>query len=112
MTRYRGISGALRASFFAVTGGILVAAAVGAPGAEGAIRCRGGFQAVGGNLISTPYCQDQLVAEVARSYGIKVSAREIRSNPNQKRHVCQFIGRDVRVQLACIDAFPTGRRPF
>ncbi len=112
MTRYRGISGALRASAFALSADLSIAAMGGVPVRRCAIRVRDGFQSVGGNLISTPYCQDQLVPRWPRTYGIKVSAREIRSNPNRKRHVCQFIGRDIRVQHACDDCLPDRRRAF
>jgi len=80
-------------------------------GADAAIVCRDGFQLVQGNLLATPYCQDALVAAVARERGFKVSAHEIRWNPNLKRHVCQFIGRDIRVSVACTDANSIGRGP-
>lgn len=43
---------------------ILACVAVSAPAA--AIECRGGYQVVQGNLLSTPYCQDALLAKVAR----------------------------------------------
>lgn len=80
--------------------------------AEARIKCVNGFQIVNGSPISTPYCQDNLVAQVAREHGMKVSEAEVRSNPNFKRHVCQFVGRDIRVYQACIDANSTGRRGF
>ena len=112
MSLHRRISGASCATVFSVLAIVVGSGMSGAGDASAAIRCSKGFQSVGGSLIATPYCQDQLVADVARGYGIRVSGREIRNNPNRKRHVCQFIGRDVRVQMACIDAFPVGRRPF
>ncbi|MGD9869332.1 MAG: hypothetical protein AB7U38_15190 [Hyphomicrobiales bacterium] len=71
-----------------------------------------GYQIVSGSPIATPYCQDELVAVVAREYGMKVSAAAIRNNPNLKRNVCQHIGRDNRIYVACIDANSVGRRPF
>jgi len=52
------------------------------------------------------------VAKVAREHGVKVSAAEIRNNPNLKRNVCQHVGRDNRIYIACIDANSAGRRPF
>jgi hypothetical protein len=68
------------------------------------IKCVNGNQIVNGSPIATPYCQDELVAKVAQSRGIKVSAAQIRNNPNIKRNVCQHVGRDNRIYIACIDA--------
>ena len=87
-----------------------VASPAGAPSAVAAIACRDGNQLVAGNEISTPYCQDELLAEVARSYGMKASGHAVRQNPNYKAEICRFIGRDYRAQQACA-GFPTnGRR--
>ncbi len=83
-----------------------------APAAAAGIKCIDGFQIVSGSRIATPYCQDKLVAQVAREHGMKVSEAEIRNNPNYKRHICQFVGRDIRIYQACIDANSFGRRPF
>lgn len=84
---------------------LLGAASVVAPQPAAArIKCVNGNQIVNGSPIATPYCQDELVAAVARSRGIKVSASEIRNNPNLKRNVCQHVGRDNRIFIACIDA--------
>lgn len=82
------------------------------PAAEARIKCVNGQQVVQGSLLSTPYCQDELVAQVAREHGHRVSGAAIRNNPNIKRDVCRFVGRDIRIQLACIDANGVGRRPF
>lgn len=84
------------------------ALAMAAP-AEAAIKCKGGYQLVQGNLISTPYCQDGLLAAVARQYGFRTSAAAIRNNPNHKREICRFVGRDIRVQENCITANPSYR---
>ncbi len=80
--------------------------------AEARIKCVDGNQIVNGSPIATPYCQDEMVARVARERGLKVSAAEIRNNPNLKRNVCQHVGRDNRIFIACIDANSAGRRPF
>ena len=48
----------------------------------------------------------------ARAYGIKVTDEAIRNNPNLKRNVCQSIGRDNRVFIACVDANSFGRRGY
>ncbi len=80
--------------------------------AEAKIQCRDGYQLVQGNLLATPYCQEEQLARVARGYGMRVSFAEIRNNPNTKRYVCSFVGRDIRVQQTCIDAGITGRRGY
>lgn len=78
--------------------------------ANAAIACHDGNQLVAGHEISTPYCLDELLAQVARSYGMKISGHQIRENPSVKQDVCRFIGRDYRAQQACA-GFPTnGRR--
>lgn len=69
-----------------------------------AIKCEKGFQRVQGNLIATPYCQDQYLAQVARQYGFKASAGRIRNDPNYKKEICRFVFSDIRVQTACLNA--------
>lgn len=90
----------------------LMAALLAAPAAQAGIRCQNGYQVVQGNLIATPYCQEALLAKVAREYGFHETFAEIRNNPNTKRRVCTLIGRDIRVQETCVDANITGRRGF
>jgi len=108
----------MRSALFrgASIGGFCAAVALGLAGgagpADARIKCVDGFQIVSGSPIATPYCQDELVAVVAREYGMKVSAAAIRNNPNLKRNVCQHVGRDNRIYIACIDANSVGRRPF
>jgi hypothetical protein len=80
--------------------------------AEAKIVCVDGNQIVNGQPLSTPYCQDALVAKVAREHGMKVSDAAVMNNPNLKRNVCQFVGRDIRIYNACIDANSAGRRGF
>jgi len=78
--------------------------------AQARIICEKGLQRSGGRLISTPYCEDNYLAQVAREYGVRHSAEAIRNNPNLKRDVCRFVGRDIRVQHNCPDeATPRGR---
>ena len=62
-----------------------------------------------------PHIRDQLSKRHARARfalrrGMGVSAAAIRDNPNLKRNVCQFVGRDIRIYQACIDANSVGRR--
>jgi hypothetical protein len=80
--------------------------------AEARIECRGEFQVVQGNEISTPYCADNYLARVARQYGVRVTDAAIRNNPNRKREVCRFIGHDPRVSLNCANENSQGRRGF
>jgi len=77
--------------------------------AHAKIACSNGFQKVQGYWLATPYCQDELVAAVARQYGIKASAEAIRENPNFKREVCRLIGQDIRVKETCDEANPSER---
>lgn len=69
-----------------------------------AIECHKGYQRVEGNLISTPYCQDQYLVQVARQYGLRPSAAKIRNDPNYKKEVCRTVFSDIRVQETCLNA--------
>ncbi|MGB3719070.1 MAG: hypothetical protein DIU63_11385 [Proteobacteria bacterium] len=91
----------------------LTAGFVGADPADAKIVCRGAFQIVNGQPIATPYCEDSNLAQVAREYGIAVTARQVRQSPSVKARVCRLIGHDNRVQSACIQYRPdTPRRWF
>lgn len=98
----------IRSSVLALVMGATGAVCFGVP-ANARIECRNGSQLVGGNWISTPYCEDQRVAEVAAEYGMRVSADAIRKNPNVKKEVCRLIGQDIRVDLACQTVLPQPR---
>jgi hypothetical protein len=98
---------------FVLATAVVSAAVPGSAVPAAAINCKDGYQLVQGNYLATPYCQDALLTQVAHQYGMHVSALEIRENPNSKRRVCRLIGRDIRVQEACITVNPSGRgRPF
>jgi hypothetical protein len=79
----------------------LLAVPVACDAALAEIRCKGAFQIVGGQSIVTPWCEDANLAAVARAYGTKVTARQIRNNPNLKQQLCRFIGYDLRVKDTC-----------
>jgi hypothetical protein len=80
-----------------VCGGLAIAATP----AE-AITCDGNFQVQrSGQRIATPYCADGNLAAVAREYGVRTTAREMRYNPSEKGRVCRFIGDDNRVRDTC-----------
>ena len=67
-----------------------------------AIECQGNFQVQrDGTTIATPYCADNNLARVAREKGVRVSAAEIRENPNLKAQVCIAAGEDNRVRDTC-----------
>ncbi len=80
------------------------AAAVLPVAAQAAIVCKDGFQDSGGNWISTPYCNDAHLAQIARSRGSKVSDAEIRNNPNTKDEVCRFLSGDPNARDYCPDS--------
>lgn len=89
---------------------LAVSVAFGGYPAHAAIQCQNGAQLVAGSYLITPYCQDKLLAQVAREYGFKVSFAEIRDNPNSKRTLCVYVGRDIRVQENCRTVNIGGRR--
>ncbi|MBX2804482.1 MAG: hypothetical protein KTR19_00800 [Hyphomicrobiales bacterium] len=67
-----------------------------------AIECDGNYQIQNnGNLIATPYCQDQYLAEVAQEYGMRISGSQIRKNYGKKRDACRLVGNDNRVRNTC-----------
>lgn len=78
--------------------------------ASARIVCKNGLQRSSGQWIATPYCQDALLAKVARTYGTRVSAKSIRNNPNKKRNLCHFIGSDTRISHICAPYMPRGGR--
>ncbi len=93
------------AQLFLLSGSLLIAAATSAS----AIECKEDYQIVQGQPISTPYCRDGYLAEVAREYGFKTSAEAVRDNPSRKEEICRYIGNDIRVQTACSEVLPTPR---
>ncbi len=88
-----------------LTGSFLLAAATTAS----AIECQEDYQIVQGQPISTPYCRDGYLAQVARQYGFKTTAEAVRNNPSRKEEICRFIGNDIRVQTACSEVLPSPR---
>lgn len=89
----------------------MAAALSGGGDASAKIRCVGPNQIVGGEPLSTPYCEDNHLAAVAREYGVAVSGSDIRANYNRKLRVCALIGNDIRVTNACGGLRPGDRRP-
>jgi hypothetical protein len=78
-----------------------------ADSAAARIRCQGNFQVTKQNgLISTPYCQEEQIARVAQSYGWKVTAAQVHSDPLKKVYICQALGGDVRLKGSCAGYAP------
>jgi hypothetical protein len=77
------------------------------------IECRGNFQVSKYGLIATPYCEEEQIAYVARSYGQNVSGSQVRRDPLLKVYLCQTIGYDNRLKGSCAgygpDAYAPGR---
>jgi hypothetical protein len=96
-----------RTTLVAAATGILVMSAA---SAEARIVCREGYQVVNGREISTPFCNDNYVATIARQYGDRVSDAEVRNNPAKKNEICRWIGTDSRIRNYCDDAAGRGRR--
>lgn len=87
--------------------GPVVALLAMAPPVDAKPVCKEGYRILRGELLSTPYCQDVYLAQVAREYGTRVSARAIMNNPNKKREICQFVGQDIRVKHMCELVLPS-----
>jgi len=86
----------------AVTGAVgVVALALFSVKADARIVCNGAYQVVNGQEISTPYCNDNYVAAVARARGRNVSDEAVRNNPSVKEEICLWIGKDHRIREYC-----------
>jgi hypothetical protein len=70
------------------------------------IECRGNFQVTKYGLISTPYCEEEQIARVARSYGVNVTGAEVRNNALTKVYLCQVYGYDTRLKGSCAGYAP------
>ena len=83
---------------------LLVMAAITPAAAK--IECRGNFQDSKYGLISTPYCEEENIARVARTYGFKVTGAQVRKDPLKKVYLCQIIGGDTRLKGSCAGYSP------
>jgi hypothetical protein len=75
------------------------------------IQCHGNFQITQYGPIATPYCEEEQIAVVARSYGSKVSAADVHHDPLTKVYLCQTIGADVRMKGSCAGYSPDSYGP-
>jgi hypothetical protein len=80
--------------------------------AQAKIACNKGFQNVQGSWLSTPYCRDAYVADVAHEYGFGATATQVRNDPMFKQRLCRFIGQDIRIKEACDEVNPGARSWF
>ena len=76
---------------------------------EARIQCRGNFQMTKYGPIATPYCEEEQIAFVARSYGQSVS--QVRKNPLMKVYLCQTLGYDSRLKGSCAGYGPDSYAP-
>jgi len=70
------------------------------------IECRGNFQITKYGPIATPYCEEEQIARVAQSYGIRVTGAQVHNNPLTKVYLCQTIGDDSRLKGSCAGYAP------
>lgn len=81
--------------------GVAILFAVASQPAEARIQCKGIYQVSKYGLISTPYCQEQQIAVVAQTYGVRVTPSQVRNDPMTKVKLCFRFGNDVRLKGAC-----------
>lgn len=91
-------------------GVFLLATMLTAP-AEARIQCRGNFQITKYGPIATPYCEEEQIAFVARSYGQKVTGKQVRNDPLLKVYLCQTLGNDSRLKGSCAGYGPDSYAP-
>jgi hypothetical protein len=89
----------------------LLSALMLAPPAAAKVECRGNFQVTKYGPIATPYCEEEQIAFVARSYGQKVTGSQVRKNPLLKVYLCQTIGYDSRLKGSCAGYGPDSYAP-
>lgn len=68
---------------------------------EARIRCESGYQIVGNRHIASPFCADEYLAQVAKRYGVRVSAASLRRSFEKKSEICRLVGQDNRVRDIC-----------
>jgi len=77
------------------------------------IECRGDFQSTKYGPIATPFCEEEQIAFVARSFGSNVTGAQVHNDPLTKVYLCQTIGWDWRLKGSCAgygpDAYGHGR---
>jgi hypothetical protein len=89
---------------------LLLAALVATPAAA-KIQCRGNFQMTKYGPIATPYCEEEQIAYVARTYGQRVTGSQVRNDPLLKVYLCQTLGYDSRLKGSCAGYGPDSYAP-
>jgi|SRR6516165_2440174 len=84
------MSRVLQAGFTGLAAVILLGSTVSLQPAAARIQCQGEFQVTQYGLIATPYCGDEAIARVARSYGWR-EADTVGTNPLSKVYICPGI---------------------
>jgi hypothetical protein len=75
------------------------------------IQCKDNFQVTKYGLLATPYCEEEQIAKVARTYGWKVTAAQVHNDPLTKVQICQILGGDVRLKGSCAGYAPENYGP-
>lgn len=88
---------------------LLVLALLATTPAAARVQCQGNFQISKFGPIATPYCEEEQIAHVAQSYGWKVTAAKVHSDPLTKVYVCQILGSDTRLKGSCAGYGPENR---
>ena len=97
---------------FAALGGALLFAVTAAVPADAAIQCQGRNQwnSAAGAWISSPYCEDRLIAIVS-GYPFNGPVG-VRQNPSVKAEACRFAGSDIRIRDLCAGHLYDGKKRF
>jgi hypothetical protein len=89
----------------------LLSALMLAPPAAAKVECRGNFQVTKYGPIATPYCEEEQIAFVARSYGQRVTGAQVHNDPLKKVYLCQTLGHDSRLKGSCAGYGPDSYAP-
>jgi len=92
-------------TFAALGGAMLMAVGTVVP-ADAAIKCQGRNQwnSAAGAWISSPYCEDKLIALVGHKPFNGPNG--VRQNPSVKAEACRFGGSDIRIRDLCAGHLP------
>lgn len=79
--------------------------------ADARIQCKGNFQVTKYGLLATPWCEEEQIARVARTYGWKGTAKQVRNDPLTKVQLCYRYGSDTRLKGSCAGYAPDNYGP-
>lgn len=88
---------------------VLGLATLSAMPSEAAIKCNGAYQLNSQGEFHSPYCEDGYLAQVARTFGWRVTGDQIRANYGLKADICRAIGFDSRILETCAAYRPQNR---